>query len=104
MYRDDYTRIQGMNTEVFGISVDNWPTHAEFRKSLKLPFDLLSDWSREVSKQYGAFDENEMTSTRKSFLIDKNGKVVFTQEADLTKPRDHAAMMKAIDDLSKKGS
>lgn len=91
-----------MNTEVFGISVDNWPTHAEFRKSLKLPFDLLSDWSRDVSKQYGAYDETEMTSIRKSFLIDKAGKVVFIQEGDLTSPRDHAAMMKAIETLNKK--
>ena len=92
-----------MNTEVFGISVDNWPTHVEFRKSLKLPFDLLSDWSREVSKQYGAYDETEMTSTRKSFLIDMDGKIVFTQEADLTTARDHGAMMKAIEDLAKEG-
>lgn len=104
LYRDDYTRIQGMNTEVFGISVDNWPTHAEFRKQLKLPFDLLSDWSREVSKQYGAYDEAEMTATRRSFLIDKNGKIVFMQEAKLTDPRNHADMMKAIEDLNKKGS
>jgi peroxiredoxin Q/BCP len=92
-----------MNTEVLGISVDNWPTHTAFRKSLDLPFDLLSDWSREVSKEYGAFDETEMTSTRRSFLIDKEGKIVFTQEADLNTARDHGAMMKAIEDLNKKG-
>ncbi len=92
-----------MNTEVFGVSDDNWPSHTEFAKQLSLPFDLLSDWTREVSPKYGAWDAAELTSTRKSFLIDKNGKVVFTQEAALTKPRDHAAMMKAIEDLSKKG-
>jgi peroxiredoxin len=92
-----------MDTEVFGVSADNWPCHAAFQKSLNLPFALLSDWKREVSPIYGAWDETELTSTRKSFLIDKTGKVVFTQEAELTKPRDHAAMMKAIEDLSKKG-
>lgn len=92
-----------MDTEVFGVSADNWPCHAEFRKSLSIPFDLLSDWKREVSPIYGAWDLTELTSTRKSFLVDKTGKVVFTQEAELTKPRDHAAMMKAIEDLSKKG-
>lgn len=91
-----------MDTEVFGVSADNWPCHAEFSKQLKLPFDLLSDWKRDVSPKYGAWDETELTSTRKSFLIDKTGKVVFTQEAELTKPRDHAAMMKAVENLSKK--
>ncbi len=92
-----------MATEVLGVSDDNWPTHAAFREKLGLPFDLLSDWTRKVSPQYGAWDANELTSTRKSFLIDKSGKVVFTQEANLNTPRDHAAMMKAIEDLSKKG-
>lgn len=92
-----------MDTEVFGVSAENWPSNAEFRKSLNLPFDLLSDWKREVSPMYGAWDLTELYSTRKSFLIDKTGKVVFTQEAELTKPRDHAAMMKAIENLSKKG-
>jgi peroxiredoxin len=92
-----------MDTEVFGVSADNWPCHAEFSRQLKLPFDLLSDWAREVSPIYGAWDEQELTSTRKSFLIDKTGKVVFTQEAELTKPRNHSAMIKAIEDLSKKG-
>lgn len=91
-----------MDTEVFGVSADNWPCHAEFKKSLNLQFDLLSDWKRKVSPMYGAWDEAELTSTRKSFLIDKNGKVVFTQEADLTTPRDHKAMIKAISDLAKK--
>ena len=101
-YRDDYQRIKATGTEVFGVSADNWPTHAAFREKLALPFDLLSDWKREVSPAYGAWDETELTSTRKSFLIDKTGKVVFAQEAELTKARDHAAMMKAIEDLSKK--
>lgn len=84
-----------MDTEVFGVSVDSWASHAEFKEKLELPFDLLSDWEREVSKQYGAFDEQELTATRKSFLINKEGIIKFTQEASLTEPRNHDDMMEA---------
>lgn len=68
------------------MSVDSWASHKVFREQLGLPFDLLSDWDRDISKKYGAFDEVEMVSTRKSFLVDKEGVVRFTQEAILTKP------------------
>jgi len=90
-----------MDAEVFGISVDSWATHAAFREKLGLPFDLLSDWARDVSPNYGAYDAVEMVSTRHSFLIDKQGKVRFTQQARLTKPRDHDAMMKELEKLYK---
>lgn len=88
-----------MDTEVVGVSVDSWASHKAFRDQLGLPFDLLSDWGRDVSKKYGAFDEVEMVSTRKSFLVDKKGIVQFTQEAVLIKPRSHEDMMKAVEKL-----
>lgn len=98
-YRDDYARFQGLNTEVFGASTDSWASHAVFRKQLGLPFDLLSDWGRDVSPKYGAYDAREMTSTRKSFLIDKKGIVRLAQEARLTQARKHEDMVKAVEEL-----
>ncbi len=89
-----------MGAEVFGISVDSWATHAEFRKQLGLPFDLLSDWASDVSPEYGAYDKVEMVSTRRSFLIDRQGKIRFIQQAKLTKARDHDAMMRELEKLA----
>jgi len=68
---------------------------------MKLPFDLLSDWDREVSKQYGAFNFRERVADRASFLIDKKGIIRFTQKATLIKPRDIDAMIGKIQELIK---
>lgn len=90
-----------MDTEVFGVSVDSWASHKVFKEQLNLPFDLLSDWGRDVSKKYGAFDEIDMVSTRKSFLVDKEGVIRFTQQASLNQPRNHDDMMRAVEKLAK---
>ena len=71
-----------MNTEVFGISVDSYASHAKFKRELNLPFDLLSDWDREVSKHYGAFNVKERVANRLSFLIDKKGRIIIDKTGD----------------------
>lgn len=88
-----------MDTEVFGVSVDSYASAGEFRKQLELPFDLLSDWGREVAPLYGAYNDNQMVATRWSFLIDKDGVIRFVQHSGLNEPRDIEAMMDAVEDL-----
>jgi len=84
---------------VFGVSVDSWATLKKYREELNLPFDLLSDWDRETSKKYGTFNEKELVSNRKSFLIDRNGTVKFVQESALTQPRSHQDMISEVHKL-----
>ena len=44
------------------------------RKSLKLPFPLLSDFpERKVMRSYGVLNEKMMTANRSFFLIDPEG-------------------------------
>jgi len=69
---------------------------------MKLPFDLLSDWDREVSKRYGVFNFRQRVANRVSFLIDKKGIIRFKQEASLMKPRDIEAMIGKIRELLNK--
>ena len=87
------------DTEVFGISADGWASHAEFARQLELPFDLLSDWEREVMPAYGAFSERTKIANRWSFLIDKEGEIVYTQHSGLNEPRDVEAMMAEVQKL-----
>ncbi len=87
------------DTEVFGISADGWASHAEFARQLELPFDLLSDWDREVMPAYGAFSERTKIANRWSFLIDKEGVIVYTQHSGLNEPRDVEAMMAELQKL-----
>lgn len=81
--------------------MDSWATLKKYREELGLPFDLLSDWDREASRKYGAFNDKELVSNRKSFLIDKRGVVRFIQESDLAKPRKHQDM---LDNVRKLGA
>lgn len=87
------------DTEVFGISADGWASHAEFARQLELPFNLLSDWDREVMPAYGAFSERTKIANRWSFLIDKEGVIVYTQHSGLNEPRDVEAMMDEVQKL-----
>ena len=81
---------------MFGVSVDSWASLKKYREELNLPFDLLSDWDRQVSKKYGVFNEKELVANRKSFLVDKNGIVRFLQESGLNEPRKHEEMLSAV--------
>lgn len=84
---------------VFGVTADAWPSNAEFKKQLELPFDLLSDWDRTVMPAYGAFSSRTKTATRWSFLIDKEGVVRYTQHTGINQPRDVEAMKAEVDKL-----
>ncbi len=92
-------RLGELNTEVFGISLDSYASHAAFRKELNLPFDLLSDWDRKVSRLYGIYNERERVANRYSFLIDKKGIVRYRQSSGLNDPRDLKSMLKKVEEL-----
>ena len=81
------------------MSADGWASHAEFKRQLEIPFDLLSDWDRTVMPAYGAFSERTKIANRWSFLIDKEGVIRYTQHSGLNEPRDIEAMMQAVEEL-----
>lgn len=88
-----------LDTEVFGISVDSFASHKRFREELRLPFDLLSDWDREVSKRYGVFNFREKVPNRVSFIIDKKGIVRFKQSSSISNPRDFESVIKKLKEI-----
>ena len=50
--RDSMESFKDLNAIVLGISVDSPWANAEFAKKYEINFDLLSDYNREVSKDY----------------------------------------------------
>ena len=50
---------------------------------------------------YGAFSVRTKIANRWSFLIDKNGAIVYTQHTGLNEPRDVQGMMDEVDTLYK---
>jgi peroxiredoxin len=83
---------------VFGVSTDSPFSHAAFKKQYSIPYDLLADTSRNVSKAYGLFagEDPYNCSKRGTVVIDKNGKISFWQEQPMREPRRVSDLSKAV--------
>jgi peroxiredoxin len=57
VFRDDMVKINSMNVQVVGISVDSLFTLKVFAQTYNLQFPLLSDFNKKVSKAYGVLHE-----------------------------------------------
>lgn len=75
-------RLSEAGVAVYGISVDSYHANAAFARSLGLSFPLLSDWNRDVSRAYGALFEPGNFAWRASFLVDKQGRIAWSEIAE----------------------
>lgn len=80
-FRDNIGSLKRLNVEVLGVSNDDEKSHKKFKEKFSLPFKLLSDADKKVSKAYGVYElKNFMGKsyygiTRSTFLIDENGRI-----------------------------
>lgn len=74
-FRDDILKINALNANVLGVSLDDSKSHEGFAKKYSLPFALLADTDAEVSKAYGALRKLGIMklSKRHTFIIGKDG-------------------------------
>lgn len=82
--RDNISVYADLNAAVVGISVDSPFTLAKFKEDQQLPFDLLSDFNKEVSQAYDSYYETFVmnlkgVSKRSAFVIDQNGVVQYAE-------------------------
>ncbi len=70
--KDEFAKY---NAVLLGISVDGAWCHLEFAKGRKYPFALLSDFEPKgaIAKAYGVYRENDGTSERALFVLDREG-------------------------------
>ena len=77
--RDSMALLGKANAQVFGISVDTFFTLKAFQDQQKLTFPLLSDFNKQVIREYGVFNEDMIglkgIAKRAVFVIDKDGTV-----------------------------
>lgn len=52
-FRDQYEDFKDLGAEVIGISSDSVASHEKFAKRYKLPFLLLSDHDKKISRLFG---------------------------------------------------
>ena len=74
-FRDDISKFEAANTQMFGISCNDISAHEKFSKKFNFTHPLLADVGGECAKKYGTFQEGKGYASRKLFVIDKNGKI-----------------------------
>jgi peroxiredoxin len=78
-FRDQLAQLNGANAQVYGISVDTFFALKAFQTAQKLTFPLLSDFNKQVIREYGVFNEDMIglkgIAKRAVFVIDKDGVV-----------------------------
>jgi peroxiredoxin len=82
--RDNFGFYEGIDAQVFGISVDSPFTMAKFKEENQYQFPLLSDFNKTASEAYGAF-YNEFVfglkgvSKRAAFVIDEEQNITYAE-------------------------
>jgi glutaredoxin-dependent peroxiredoxin len=102
-FRDAMSQFNNLQAQVVGISVDSPFANKAFATQNNLQFPLLSDTTREVSKQYGGIYDDfagikgYSASKRAVVIVDGNGIVVYVwvSENPGVEP-DYAAVTQAL--------
>jgi len=86
-FRDELDRYASAEAQVIGISADTPFTLQEFAKQHQLRQTLLSDFNHQAMKAFGVYDGNfigllDGIARRSVFVLDRDGKVVYTWIAD----------------------
>ena len=78
-FRDQLGRLNDAKAQVYGISVDTFFTLKAFQDAQHLTFPLLSDFNKQVIRDYGVYNEDMIglkgIAKRAVFVIDKEGVV-----------------------------
>lgn len=78
-FRDSTSDLNKVNANVLGVSTDTFFTLKAWGDQLKLNFPLLSDYNKDVIRQYGVVNPDMIglkdIAKRAVFVIDRNGVV-----------------------------
>ncbi len=76
-FRDNAAKFERLGTQLIGISVDSFFSHADFADHLKLGFPLLSDFNRKVVPFFtGYYDDLaglKGVGRRRVLVVDRDG-------------------------------
>jgi len=86
---------------MLGISGDSPFSHAEFHKRHQLLFPLLSDVHRTVIRDYGLLDEERNVAYRSTVIIDRDGRLRWSQAGDRQMTRSGAEILRVLDLIGK---
>jgi peroxiredoxin (alkyl hydroperoxide reductase subunit C) len=95
--------FEDRDAKVLGVSVDNEFVHVAWRKShpdLKdIPFPMVADLNRDLSKALGILHPTEGVSMRATFIVDPQGIIRFVNVTDLDVGRNVDEVVRVLDAL-----
>jgi len=97
-FRDNVFAFKKENAVILGISVDDVASHKAFAEKHGLPFTLLADPDKAVTREYGVLKTYMGVmelARRDTFLIDPDGKVAKHYES--VEPEGHSQVV--LDDI-----
>lgn len=82
--RDDIANYSKLDAKVYGISVDSLFSLGKFKEEQGLNFDLLSDFNKTASTDYGSLYDSFVlgmngVSKRSAFVVDKEGIIRYVE-------------------------
>jgi peroxiredoxin len=88
--RDSLPDFDGDDVQTLAISCDTSAVHKRWADEEGYAFPILADfWPHgEVARTYGVFDEQSGLALRGTFIVDKQGKVVYKVVNAIKSPRD----------------
>ena len=99
-FNDDFSQFASRHTTVLPISVDSTDTLREYRAKHQMSFDLLSDFKRVVSQQYGVLNAERFYANRAYVVIDRDGVVRWSWlEAKNGERRENAELLVELEKL-----
>jgi peroxiredoxin len=99
--RDRIEDFRNDDVETLAISTDAPPALKAFGAKEGLEFPLLADfWPHgEVARQYGVFNEHVGTAERGTFVIDRDGTVIYSVHNSFGDARDDEAYTEALREI-----
>jgi peroxiredoxin len=102
--RDSMGQLSKANAQVLGISTDTFFALKAFQDQQQLGFPLLSDFNKEVIRDYGVFNEDMIglkgIAKRAVFVIDKDGVIRFREVLeDARNEPDYKAVLSSVASL-----
>lgn len=102
-YRDNIKLYKSLDANILGISIDSFFTLREFKRINNLPFPLVSDFNKKVSRQFNVLYDDYFgmkgVSKRSAFVINQDRVVEYAEVLeDSGKLPDFKAIQKVLEE------
>jgi thioredoxin-dependent peroxiredoxin len=90
MFRDNHEDLAALGASVVGVSIDSLETQCRFAEAEKVPFPLIADEDKAISRSYGVMFPLVPVDKRVTFMIDPEGviRAVFFHQFQVSKHLD----------------